>query len=199
MTQKEIKDKIADYKKRLDNKSIKEIPSAVRKIESEIAKYESMLEDEKESSETIKVYVKNLKDKGLVDATWFPSEKSYYVKFKDGSDGYFEKKDLILPSVLSNKKPKKDSKIKTETKKYEYDCEELISKAKERHEKSKERAKVESKKSEVVKAKEKIDRTHEQIEHKIEKGEFTKAQIQKLIVETTELLKMLEKAISKFD
>ena len=46
MTQKEIKDKIADWKNRLKNPSVAGVPSAVTKINSEIAKYEAMLEKE---------------------------------------------------------------------------------------------------------------------------------------------------------
>jgi len=79
-----------------------------------------------------------------------------------------------------------------------YDCDDLIAKEKERVKKSKDAAKkraAEPEKTEVTKAKEKIERTHETIEKKIEKGEFTKAQIAKLIGETKDLLKMLEKAL----
>lgn len=46
MTQKEIKDKIADWKNRLKNPSVAGVPSAVTKINSEITKLEVVLEKE---------------------------------------------------------------------------------------------------------------------------------------------------------
>lgn len=98
----------------------------------------------------------------------------------------------------SDEKKETKSEEKKESKKPDYDCDDLIAKEKERVKKQKEAAKkraAEPEKTEVTKAKEKIERTHETIEKKIEKGEFTKAQISKLIEETKDLLKMLEKAL----
>lgn len=46
------------------------------------------------SKEPESVYVKNLRDKGVAKATWFEDQGQYYVKFSDGSDGYFKKEDL---------------------------------------------------------------------------------------------------------
>ena len=57
MTQKEIKDKIADWKNRLKNPSVAGVPSAVTKINSEIAQLEAMLEKEQKPKAEKKDYV----------------------------------------------------------------------------------------------------------------------------------------------
>lgn len=66
------------------------------------------------SEESTKVFVKNLKDKGVAKATWFEDKGQYYVKFSDGSDGYFKKEDLDfnIDSVKASKQVKA-SKIPT--------------------------------------------------------------------------------------
>lgn len=113
--------------------------------------------------------------------------KEYYKK---GNSAESAAKKIL------NVSDKDDAKSEKNTAKY--NCDDLIAKEKERVKKAKEAAKkraAEPEKTEVTKAKEKIERTHETIEKKIEKGEFTKAQISKLIGETKDLLKMLEKAL----
>ena len=88
---------------------------------------------------------------------------------------------------------------KTTDKKDPYNCDDLIKEAKERHEKAKKAAKERAdapKKSEVTKGKEKIEKVHDAIEKQIEAGKFTKEQLKKLIAETKDLLKLLEKALN---
>ena len=53
------------------------------------------------------VYVENMRDKGVAKATWFEDKGQYYVKFSDGSDGYFKKDDLDFNtgSVKASKLP----------------------------------------------------------------------------------------------
>lgn len=108
---------------------------------------------------------------------------------------WLDKYDLELEA----KKSKKPAPNKTEDKKAEskedYDCDKLIAEVKAKREKAKKSAEKSAKKPEVTKAKERIEKTYEAIETKVEKGEFTKTQLQKLIEETREYLKRLEKAI----
>lgn len=84
--------------------------------------------------------------------------------------------------------PKKDSK------KIDYDCDELIAKAKKAKAAAKERAAA-PKKTEVTKSKENIERVHDKVQKNVEAGKFGKAQLQKLITETEELLTFLKKTL----
>lgn len=328
MTQKEIKDKIADWENRLKNPSVAGVPSAVTKINSEIAKLEAMLEEE-ENIVTDKATIQKIKNsinegelilksgksngrkmsKGELEAVLnsvnkgrakigmpeFEKPKAekkekvakepkkedlesvriianemaikagfrnakvddlgnneYLIeinpateennmagmvlnKYKDdtyevaemqaGKDGNFinvfgEYKSLkpALTQLLkgNKEKPKKvidmrsksehekhesketKSEEKAEHKKADYNCDDLIKEAKERHAKAKAAAEARAnapKKSEATKDKEKIEKVHETVEKQLEKGKLTKAQLQKLIAETKDLLKLLEKAL----
>lgn len=101
----------------------------------------------------------------------------------------------IEKEAINKKNPKPESKIKID-----YDCDELIKEAKERHSKAKEAAKKRSeqpKKTEATKAKEKIEKVEDTIEKRIEKGKYTKTELVKLINETKALLKLLENALKK--
>jgi hypothetical protein len=90
--------------------------------------------------------------------------------------------------------------VKTSTEKKDpYNCDDLIKEAQERHAKKQQAAKERKeapKKSEVTKGKEKIEKVHDAIEKQIEAGKFTKEQVKKLIAETKDLLKLLEKALN---
>jgi hypothetical protein len=84
--------------------------------------------------------------------------------------------------------PKKDSK------KIDYDCDDLIAKAKKARAAAKERAAA-PKKTEVTKSKETIEKVHDKVQKNVEAGKFGKAQLQKLITETEELLTFLKKTL----
>lgn len=47
----------------------------------------------KKLSKGATVYVKNLKKNGLYG---FSNESGFYIKFKDGSDGFFKRKDFTV-------------------------------------------------------------------------------------------------------
>lgn len=112
-----------------------------------------------------------------------------------------EKKEKVSkePKKEKSEKEKQETKeTKAEPKKDAYDCDELVKEAKERHAKAKAAAEARAnapKKSEATKDKEKIEKVHETVEKHIEKGKFTKPQLEKLIQETKDLLKLLEKAL----
>jgi rRNA maturation endonuclease Nob1 len=85
-----------------------------------------------------------------------------------------------------------------ESKKDDYDCDDLIKEAKERHAKAKAAAEARAeapKKTEATKDKEKIEKVHEAVEKQVEAGKLTKKQLVTLINETKDLLKLLEKAL----
>jgi hypothetical protein len=107
-------------------------------------------------------------------------------------------------------KPKAESKPKSEAKgdKDEYDCDDLIAKAKERKRKAKaaaEKRKDAPKKSQATKNKEAVEKTSKRVEANVEKrakkGDITVAEIEKLIAEyesaITKLRELLKKAKSE--
>lgn len=116
--------------------------------------------------------------------------------------GYKEDWTCVLTAreVIKSDKNREKFKYKNDSGKAEkdpYDCDELAAKAKERHAKAKAAAKARAeapKKTEVTKAKDKIEKTHEAIHKQVDAGKFGKAQLQKLITETEELLTFLKKA-----
>lgn len=229
MTQKEIKDKIADWENRLKNPSVAGVPSAVTKINSEIAKLEAMLEKEekpkaekkekvakepkKEKSEHEKHEAKETKAgpspkykvgdilwhdtkykgeykkvKILAVTGWTGDGHRYDVEFVDDNNKGINKFARSYDEDLSKTEPKKDA----------YDCDDLVKEAKERHAKAKAAAEARAnapKKSEATKDKEKIEKVHETVEKQLEKGKLNKSQLEKLIAETKDLLKLLEKAL----
>ena len=311
MTQTEIKDKIADWENRLKNPSVAGVPSAVTKINSEIAKLEAMLEkDEKPKAEKkekvaksegvipkykigdyvkvvygeengksgliTKVYSHKLYPQSVkVDATPYyeidgtskdisennlellkePKKELSKDKLKEiraeyqenendnahsentvllakyfGTKAELEKANDILekhnklgsiPESLNDERHELNKKLykkfvdlegkgtkhesketkaeeKAEHKKDAYDCDDLVKEAKERHAKAKKAAEARAnapKKSEATKDKEKIEKVHETVEKQLEKGKLNKSQLQKLIAETKDLLKLLEKAL----
>lgn len=118
-------------------------------------------------------------------------------KFKRELPIIIYEKDII-GLVKKHKIESKENK-KEETKKQPYDCDELIKEAKERHAKAKKVAKERAeapKKSEATKDKEKIAKVHHAIEKQVESGKLSRGQIKKLIDETKDLLKLLEKALN---
>jgi hypothetical protein len=105
-------------------------------------------------------------------------------------------------SVESKKevvKPKTSTKAKTPSKATmtdeDYDCDEIIAEALKRKKNAKKSAKKSANKPAVVKATNKVERTHDAIEKQIEQGKLKKAQIEKIIAETEDLLRMLKKAL----
>jgi hypothetical protein len=93
MTQQEIKDKIADWKTRLKNPSVASVASAVTKINSEIAKYEAMLEDENPA----KVKAPKTEKKAKVEKVEKEdeSESEIFAKFEDKVIESLEKESKI--------------------------------------------------------------------------------------------------------
>ena len=272
MTQKEIKDKIADWENRLKNPSVAGVPSAVTKINSEIAKLEAMLETERvgvskftygqgskmteadfeaekerrakkiksENKEQVaKESKKELsKDKLKEIRAEYQeneddnahSENTVLLAKYFGTKAELEKANDILekhnklgsiPESLNDERYELHKKLykkfvdlegkgtkhesketkaeeKAEHKKDAYDCDDLVKEAKERHAKAKKAAEARAnapKKSEATKDKEKIEKVHETVEKQLEKGKLNKSQLQKLIAETKDLLKLLEKAL----
>ena len=111
-----------------------------------------------------------------------------------------EKKEKVAKEPKKEKHESKETKAeeKAEHKKDAYDCDDLVKEAKERHAKAKKAAQARAeapKKSEATKDKEKIEKVHDTVEKQLEKGKLNKSQLQKLIAETKDLLKLLEKAL----
>lgn len=194
MTQTEIKAKIADWESRLKNPSVASVPSAVAKINSEIADLKSKLETEKPKKETVKVLGKEVVVGTKENDELIAAKKEFDKKINDLSI------DDMSKSKTKKAEPKETkTEVKAETKKDPYNCDDLIKEAKERHAKKQKAAKERKaapKKSEVTKDKEKIDRVHYIIEKQIENDKLSKGQIKKLIAETKDLLKLLEKALN---
>jgi hypothetical protein len=92
------------------------------------------------------------------------------------------------------KKAEPKSEPKKDSKKIDYDCDDLIAKAKKARAAAKERAAA-PKKTEVTKSKETIEKVHDKVQKNVEAGKFGKAQLQKLITETEELLTFLKKTL----
>lgn len=88
----------------------------------------------------------------------------------------------------------KQLKAKKSSKKIDYDCDELIAKAKKAKAAAKERA-ARPQKTEVTKSKETIEKVHDKVQKNVEAGKFGKAQLQKLITETEDLLTFLKKTL----
>lgn len=98
------------------------------------------------------------------------------------------------PVKTETKKPEPKSEPKKDSKKIDYNCDELIAKAKKAKAAAKERAAA-PKKTEVTKSKETIERVHDKVQKNVEAGKFGKAQLQKLITETEDLLTFLKKTL----
>jgi hypothetical protein len=214
MTQTEIKAKIADWESRLKNPSVASVPSAVAKINSIIDDLKSKLEaekpkekapkkekkakaDKKEFEPKFKVgdYVSMFKDEPnleVVKVYEFSDKKATYdLKSKDGKIDRGNISETKLTKAEEKSEPK-------ESKKESYDCDDLIKEAKERHAKAKKAAEARAeapKKTEATKDKEKIEKVYDNVEKHIEKNKLSKAQLEKLIAETKDLLKLLEKAL----
>lgn len=194
MTQTEIKAKIADWESRLKNPSVASVSSAVAKINSEIADLKSKLETEKPKKETVKILGKEV-IAGTKEHKKLVAQKKHFDDLLKGETEQVETKEEAPKKESVESKPE----TKAETKKTPYNCDELIKEAEERHAKKQKAAKERAeapKKSEATKGKEKIEKVHDAIEKQIEAGKFTKEQVKKLIAETKDLLKLLEKALN---
>jgi hypothetical protein len=187
-------------------KGNKQKPVKVIDMRSETEKSEDKKEDKKEPSPKYKVgdiLWHDTKHKGefkkvIIDAvTGFTGDGHRYdVEFVDDEDKRINKFAKSYDDLLSKTKPKSEDKKETKSEETEEErCQKIIRDAKAASKKARESAKKSAKKPEVTKAKERIERTYEIIENKIEKGSLTKAEVAKLIVETKEVLKMLEKAL----
>lgn len=107
-----------------------------------------------------------------------------------------EEKSPEKPASTDTKKKKSVPLPDEMVKKDEYDCDELIRKAKERKAKAQARAKL-PKKSEATKNKEKIETVFENVQERVKSDDITKAELLKLIKETEELLKVLRTSLAK--
>lgn len=101
---------------------------------------------------------------------------------------------ISKPTTLG-KKAKATNTSKAPMTDDDYDCDEIIAEALKRKKNAKKSAEKSANKPEVVKATKKVERTHDAIEKQIEAGKLKKAQIEKIIAETEDLLKMLKKAL----
>jgi hypothetical protein len=132
------------------------------------------------------------KVKILAVTGWTGDGHRYDVEFVDDNNKGINKYAKSYDEDLSKTEPKKESK------KDDYDCDDLIKEAKERHAKAKAAAEARAeapKKTEATKDKEKIEKVHEAVEKQVEAGKLTKKQLMTLINETKDLLKLLEKAL----
>ena len=106
-----------------------------------------------------------------------------------------DKQNKEYAKAVKDKDEDKITKIVTRgSKKIDYDCDELIAKAKKAKAAAKERAAA-PKKTEVTKSKETIEKVHDKVQKNVEAGKFGKAQLQKLITETEDLLTFLKKTL----
>lgn len=115
-------------------------------------------------------------------------------KIKKGYKEFFVDEEFDLSEKDSKKVPAKKSEPKKDSKKIDYDCDELIAKAKKAKAAAKERA-ARPQKTEVTKSKETIEKVHDKVQKNVEAGKFGKAQLQKLITETEDLLTFLKKTL----
>jgi hypothetical protein len=101
------------------------------------------------------------------------------------------------PAPAPSTEPKKKGVPlpKEKQKQVEYDCDELIAKAKERRKAAKERA-AGPQKSPATKNKEKIETVFDNVKKRADEKDISKAEIEKLISETKALLKLLESKLS---
>ena len=99
--------------------------------------------------------------------------------------------------VEKQQQPKKEKVSNTD----EYDCDDLIKKAKETHKKRKiaaEKRASTPKKKPATKIKEGIETISDKIDGSVEKGNVSKAELEKLIASTKALLSRLEKQLKQF-
>lgn len=101
------------------------------------------------------------------------------------------------PAPAPSTEPKKKGVPlpKEKQKQVEYDCDELIAKAKERRKAAKERA-AGPQKSPATKNKEKIETVFDNVKKRADEKDISKSEIEKLISETKALLKLLESKLS---
>jgi hypothetical protein len=134
----------------------------------------------------------------------FEKTSIYKIYEEDQSESLIEDElDLVDPDAVfavevtkkaAAKKAEAKAEPKKESKKIDYDCDELIAKAKKAKAAAKERSAA-PKKTEVTKSKETIEKVHDKVQKNVEAGKFGKAQLQKLITETEELLTFLKKTL----
>lgn len=191
MTKSELLDKIKRAEKNpLIDASLK--ASLLKKYNAQLAELEKE-EPKKEKSETKKEVKENAEKEDNVK-----NDLAYYKTILKNIDHPTNKRYVKknIEKIISELEAKSEDKKETKSEETEEErCQKIIRDAKAASKKARESAKKSAKKPEVTKAKERIERTYEIIENKIEKGSLTKAEVAKLIVETKEVLKMLEKAL----
>lgn len=106
-----------------------------------------------------------------------------------------DEKPTKEPKPKEEKKHKEPKEHKSDKDEELYDCDELIEAAKKRKKSAKKAAKKAANKTEGKKSKDKIDRVHHTIETQVEKGKLHRAELERLIKETKELLVMLQNAL----
>ena len=106
MTQTEIKAKIADWESRLKNPSVASVPSAVAKINSEIADLKSKLETEKPSAklsekpkkEIVKILGKEVTE-GTKEHKKLVAQKKHFDDLLKGETDKWKLKKKHLPNI----------------------------------------------------------------------------------------------------
>jgi len=134
---------------------------------------------------------------------WTGDEHRYDVEFLDENlkplNKFAKSYDDKLSKPKTEKKEKATNTSKapmTDSKETEDEyCKRIIAEARARKLKAKKIAKKSANKPAVTKATERVERTHESIEKQIETGKLKKEQIEKIIAETEDLLRMLKKAL----
>jgi hypothetical protein len=160
------------------------------------------------SSNVIGVHVRDWLTYLLSEPKTSNEDKQEIMDFLAKYDlGLEQKAKASVEKPKSEKAPEKNVSTDTKKKKSvplpeqmvkqdEYDCDELIRKAKERKAKAQARAKL-PKKSEATKNKEKIETVFENVQERVKSDDITKAELLKLIKETEELLKVLRASLAK--
>lgn len=139
-----------------------------------------------------------------------PAGKTYKEELeRQKKTGEAKGEAISLLSMSKAMKPEKDEtpkekksekrvgvpRPKSEQQEVEYDCDELIKQAKERKAKAKARAE-QPKKTEATKNKEKIEKVYDNVKDRAESDDITKTELEKLISETENLLKLLKAKLS---
>ena len=137
-------------------------------------------------------------EKLIAKPTTQGKEKEKLMKALEKAKSMLTSKSESVKEVTLKKEDK--SIVKEKTVSSEYNCDELIANEKEKEKKRKLAAKERAnapKKSPATKSKEKVESVGDTIIERIEKGTATKSEITKTISALREVLKKLEKALSK--
>ena len=129
--------------------------------------------------------------------------QKYYLTFKKKHGGADWKKKQLNPKFFGLEADDEETKKKgvplpkeKQSSDDDYDCDELIEKEKNRRAKAKERA-SKPKKSEATKNKEKLEKVFDNVKERAIEEDITKAELEKLISSTEDLLKLLKDKLAK--